>query len=188
MKTMNRSKGQAAVLVSAVVSGAAIGLAAEQASAGIYPSGCRQWATYAPFADNCWLGRQDSYESTDAGFIYGIQWAVGDPYDASYQMENDFTDAIEKRVIGYQQQRGLEADGVVGTASWSSLQSDLVWRNCGTYGTRTYFAGAVPCGFDGGSFFLSSTTAHWWTLEPNDFVAATPRAAYSFAVQFSATS
>ena len=170
----------------AAATAATVGVTPSPASAGIHPSGCTQWATFASFSANCWLGKSGAYENTDAGFIYGIQWAIGEPYNGNYTMENDFTPAIEKRVIDYQNQRGLSADGIVGSASWSAFQSDLVWRNCGTFGSRYYAGGGIPCGCDGGQFFLSTLTAPWWTLEPSTFTT-NPRNAHSFSVDYITT-
>lgn len=174
-----KSKAAALAVTSTVATVAAAGLMAEPASAGIYPSGCVQWATFGSFSSHCWLGQSATYENTDAGFIYGIHYAIGSPYDGTYAMENDMSDAVEKRVAAYQVNNGLTGDAIVGTSTWNVLQSDLIADYCGTVGSRVYYS-ATSCSFTS-EFFLSTSTAHWWVAEP---VVSPTKDWYKFSVDF----
>lgn len=156
------SKFGAAAVVAATVSAGTVAVS-PPASAALYPSGCNSWATFAPLSDNCWLGKSSSYINSNAGFIYGIQWAIGaaDPNGAVYT--SDFTAGVEKLVGAYQQSEGLGVDGIVGTNTWGHLHSDLLGQNCG----NGFFSPPGHSCSDPAIFYLRSSTVRFWVRAIN---------------------
>lgn len=107
------------------------------AAAAVYPSGCHTEAygrenpaigAGTDWMPNCWVG---SGYITNAVFVAGIQVEDGDWGCNNGGKDGQFGPNTEAGVKCFQRNRGISADGIVGSDSW--------WN----YGDVLYYTGAV---------------------------------------------
>ena len=118
-----------------------------------YPPGCDRYVRNS-WADTCWAGHNYVNYSTS---VLGIQYILsyhGYPLGAT---DCRFGSRSDQATIRYQRDRGLTQDGIVGSASWGSLQGEIHFSGItDTYGS--YYNNAL----DGLRFYWNVGFGGYW--------------------------
>lgn len=96
----------------------------------ITPPGCDTWADGGTWSDNCWAGRNGSLYERNGNMTTGIQTILfyHSYLSTSYNpisIDGFFGNQTHNRMLSYQSDHGLAADGVVGSSTWHSLSQHL---------------------------------------------------------------
>lgn len=162
----------------AVVATSALGMvapfvAAPAASAAYTPPGCATAATDA-WTANCWV----SGTGITAGpYVAAVQSVLRSEFLYSGCMDGIWGPTTEAAVKSFQANNGLTADGIVGSATWGALHSDLAyrWRVSTSFGyIESYSSGyynfqpnsTALIGFERNTDSYSNYLS-WWTIQLN---------------------
>jgi hypothetical protein len=125
----------------------------------LHPAGCSD-EVHQPWATACWQGQ---YYVNYGTSVLGVQFVL---VDSGYNPDTpdcSFGPKTDKATVLFQRNHGLDRDGIVGPATWGSLQSQPYFSGLtDTYGS---FYNVGP---DGLRFYYQSAfyPPTWFVLDP----------------------
>jgi len=156
---MKHYRGRAALIV-AMATMLTVTLVAS-ASAGVpsgEPYGCND-STSTYWQANCWVSSYSNDPDKVSDFTTGIQRIVREDYPLG-SVDGWYGTNTRNAVKQWQQSRGLQVDGIVGTNTWAGLRSELYSK--GTAGG--YHQYSVGSSGNAATFQQQTSGSYYWQV------------------------
>jgi hypothetical protein len=124
----------------------------------LYPSNCRR-VTTDQWGSSCWVGH--NYARISVG-VMAVQYVLLDTGHNPGPIDCIFGSRSDSATVRYQQEFGLEADGIVGGYTWSHMQG---WLS--SSGVVDTYGGFYNVGIDGLRFYWQYVLqGSWFVRDP----------------------